>query len=74
MTFSYTRAQSTVIAKCYTQSDLINPRGTMTYTYNGLDVSAMGLDSFGFHKRNFSGDDPSMFLSLYMDDAVYTIR
>jgi len=74
MAFSYTRAQSTVVAKCYKQSDLINPLGTMTYTYNGLDVSAMGLNSFGFHKRNFSSDDPSIFLSLYMDDAVYNIR
>jgi hypothetical protein len=74
MTFSYTRAQTTVIAKCYRQNNLINPIGTMTYTYNGLDVSAMGLDSFGFHKRNFSGDDPSIFIRLNMDDAVYTIR
>jgi hypothetical protein len=74
MTFSYTRARSTIIAKCYMQSDLINPIGTMTYTYDGLDVSAMGLDSFGFHKRNFSGDNPPYLLSFYMDDAVYTIR
>lgn len=74
MTFSYTRARSTVIAKCYTQDDLINPKGTMTYTYDGLDVSAMGLDSFGFHKRNFTGDAPTSFLTLYMDDAVYNFR
>lgn len=74
MDFSYTRAQSKVIAKCYTQDDLINPKGIMTYTYDGLDVSAMGLDSFGFHKRNFTGDDPSAYMTLYMDDAVYNIR